>query len=55
MVARGDVDGTPAQFAGGVNRALEICVVDDVIKPKESRRRIAVGLAGGGRHGTIPL
>lgn len=45
--------------AGGVNRALEIGVVDDVIKPAESRRRIAEALAAApaarGAHGNIPL
>jgi acetyl-CoA/propionyl-CoA carboxylase carboxyl transferase subunit len=45
--------------AGGVHRALEIGVVDDVIKPAETRRRIAEALAGApaarGAHGNIPL
>ncbi|GIF95484.1 acyl-CoA carboxylase subunit beta [Catellatospora citrea] len=45
--------------AGGVNRALEIGVVDDVIKPTESRKRIAEALAAApaarGAHGNIPL
>ncbi|GAB4053469.1 acyl-CoA carboxylase subunit beta [Catellatospora paridis] len=45
--------------AGGVNRALEIGVVDDVIKPAESRKRIAEALAAApaarGAHGNIPL
>ena len=45
--------------AGGVNRALEIGVVDDVIKPEETRRRIAEALAAApaarGAHGNIPL
>jgi acetyl-CoA/propionyl-CoA carboxylase carboxyl transferase subunit len=47
------------RFAGGVGRALEIGVVDDVIKPSESRRRIAEALAAApaarGAHGNIPL
>ncbi|WP_442935200.1 acyl-CoA carboxylase subunit beta [Micromonospora sp. CPCC 206061] len=47
------------RVAGGVNRALEIGVVDDVIKPGETRRRIAEALAGApaarGAHGNIPL
>jgi acetyl-CoA/propionyl-CoA carboxylase carboxyl transferase subunit len=47
------------QTAGGVNRALEIGVVDDVVKPEETRRRIAEALAGApaarGAHGNIPL
>jgi acetyl-CoA/propionyl-CoA carboxylase carboxyl transferase subunit len=45
--------------AGGVSRALEIGVVDDVIKPEETRRRIAEALAAApaarGAHGNIPL
>ncbi|MEV4416284.1 carboxyl transferase domain-containing protein [Catellatospora sp. NPDC049609] len=45
--------------AGGVNRALEIGVVDDVIKPAETRKRIAEALAAApaarGAHGNIPL
>jgi len=47
------------QVAGGVNRALEIGVVDEVIKPSETRRRIAEALAAApaarGAHGNIPL
>jgi acetyl-CoA/propionyl-CoA carboxylase carboxyl transferase subunit len=45
--------------AGGVTRALEIGVVDDVIEPTETRRRIAEALAAApaarGAHGNIPL
>jgi acetyl-CoA/propionyl-CoA carboxylase carboxyl transferase subunit len=45
--------------AGGVNRALEIGVVDDVITPDQTRRRIAEALAAApaarGAHGNIPL
>ncbi|MDG4827355.1 carboxyl transferase domain-containing protein [Asanoa sp. WMMD1127] len=45
--------------AGGVQRALEIGVVDDVIEPGETRRRIAEALAAApaarGAHGNIPL
>jgi acetyl-CoA/propionyl-CoA carboxylase carboxyl transferase subunit len=45
--------------AGGVNRALEIGVVDDVITPVDTRRRIAEALAGApaarGAHSNIPL
>jgi acetyl-CoA/propionyl-CoA carboxylase carboxyl transferase subunit len=45
--------------AGGVNLALEIGVVDDVIKPTETRKRIAEALANApaarGAHGNIPL
>jgi acetyl-CoA/propionyl-CoA carboxylase carboxyl transferase subunit len=47
------------RVAGGVNRALEIGVVDEVIKPRETRRRIAEALANApaarGAHGNIPL
>jgi acetyl-CoA/propionyl-CoA carboxylase carboxyl transferase subunit len=47
------------RVAGGVNRALEIGVVDDVVKPEETRRRIAEALASApaarGAHGNIPL
>ena len=47
------------EFAGGVNRALEIGVVDDVVQPGETRKRIAAALAGApaarGAHGNIPL
>jgi acetyl-CoA/propionyl-CoA carboxylase carboxyl transferase subunit len=45
--------------AGGVNRALEIGVVDAMVEPKETRRRIAEALAAApaarGAHGNIPL
>jgi len=45
--------------AGGVDRALEIGVVNDVIKPEDTRRRIAEALAAApparGDHGNIPL
>ncbi|MGA3527292.1 acyl-CoA carboxylase subunit beta [Micromonosporaceae bacterium DT32] len=47
------------RIAGGVNRALEIGVVDAVITPAETRARIAEALAaapaGRGTHGNIPL
>ncbi|MEV0720521.1 carboxyl transferase domain-containing protein [Asanoa sp. NPDC050611] len=47
------------KVAGGVQRALEIGVVDDVIEPGETRRRIAEALAAApaarGAHGNIPL
>ncbi|SBT45520.1 acyl-CoA carboxylase subunit beta [Micromonospora auratinigra] len=47
------------RVAGGVNRALEIGVVDAVITPAETRRRIAEALAAApaarGAHGNIPL
>jgi acetyl-CoA/propionyl-CoA carboxylase carboxyl transferase subunit len=45
--------------AGGVQRAVEIGVVDEVIKPAETRRRIAEAMAAApaarGAHGNIPL
>jgi len=45
--------------AGGVARAVELGVVDDVITPAETRRRVAEALAsapaGRGAHGNIPL
>jgi acetyl-CoA/propionyl-CoA carboxylase carboxyl transferase subunit len=47
------------QIAGGVDRAVAIGVVDEVIKPAETRRRLAEALAaapaGRGAHGNIPL
>ena len=47
------------QIAGGVDRAVAIGVVDEVIKPTETRRRLAEALAaapaGRGAHGNIPL
>ena len=47
------------RVAGGVNRALEIGVVDDVVKPADTRARIAEALAAApaarGAHGNIPL
>ncbi len=47
------------KVAGGVNRALEIGVVDRVIEPAETRRVLAEALAaappGRGAHGNIPL
>ena len=47
------------RVAGGVNRALEIGVVDDVVSPQETRWRIAQALAAApaarGEHGNIPL
>ena len=47
------------KVAGGVNRALEIGVVDRVIEPAGTRRVLAEALAaappGRGAHGNIPL
>jgi acetyl-CoA/propionyl-CoA carboxylase carboxyl transferase subunit len=48
-----------AEIAGGVDRAVRIGVVDEVIKPAQTRRRLAEALAaapaGRGAHGNIPL
>jgi len=47
------------RIAGGVNRALEIGVVDEVVEPSQTRRRLVGALAdapsGRGAHGNIPL
>ncbi|QSB13328.1 acyl-CoA carboxylase subunit beta [Natronosporangium hydrolyticum] len=47
------------RVAGGVNRALEIGVVDEVIEPGKTRRRLADAIAAApaarGAHGNIPL
>jgi len=47
------------QVAGGVGRALEIGVVDAIVKPDQTRRRVAKALANAplarGAHGNIPL
>jgi acetyl-CoA/propionyl-CoA carboxylase carboxyl transferase subunit len=47
------------RIAGGVNRALQIGVVDEVIEPSQTRRRLVAALAeapaGRGAHGNIPL
>jgi acetyl-CoA/propionyl-CoA carboxylase carboxyl transferase subunit len=47
------------RIAGGVARAVEIGVVDEIIQPSETRRRVAEALAsapaGRGAHGNIPL
>jgi acetyl-CoA/propionyl-CoA carboxylase carboxyl transferase subunit len=47
------------KIAGGVDRAVAIGVVDEVIKPAQTRRRLAEALAaapaGRGAHGNNPL
>jgi acetyl-CoA/propionyl-CoA carboxylase carboxyl transferase subunit len=47
------------KIAGGVQRAVELGVVDEIIAPIETRRRVAEALAsapaGRGAHGNIPL
>jgi acetyl-CoA/propionyl-CoA carboxylase carboxyl transferase subunit len=48
-----------ARIAGGVGRALELGVVDELVSPAETRAAIAAALAaapaGRGAHGNIPL
>jgi acetyl-CoA/propionyl-CoA carboxylase carboxyl transferase subunit len=48
-----------AQVAGGVDRAMAIGVLDEVISPRDTRRRLAEAFAaapaGRGHHGNIPL
>lgn len=47
------------RIAGGVDRAIELGVVDEIISPAQTRRRVAEALAsapaGRGAHGNIPL
>lgn len=47
------------RIAGGVERAMAIGVVDEVIDPKQTRQKLAEALAaapaGRGSHGNIPL
>jgi acetyl-CoA/propionyl-CoA carboxylase carboxyl transferase subunit len=47
------------RIAGGVNRALQIGVVDVVVEPAQTKRRLIQALAaapvGRGAHGNIPL
>lgn len=47
------------RLAGGVERAVSIGVVDEIIDPVQTRRRLAEALAaapaGRGQHGNIPL
>lgn len=47
------------RIAGGVNRALQIGVVDEVVEPARTRQRLIEALAaaplGRGAHGNIPL
>ncbi len=51
-----------ARLAGGVDRALEIGVVDEVVEPSRTRTAVAVAVADAladgptrGQHGNIPL
>ncbi len=45
--------------AGGVDRALDLGVVDEIVKPEDTRRKLAEALSaappGRGAHGNIPL
>jgi acetyl-CoA/propionyl-CoA carboxylase carboxyl transferase subunit len=47
------------KIAGGVNRALQIGVVDEVVEPVRTKRRLVAALASAqparGAHGNIPL
>ncbi len=47
------------RIAGGVNRALQIGVVDEVVEPAKTKRRLVEALStappGRGAHGNIPL
>ncbi|HEX2299093.1 MAG TPA: carboxyl transferase domain-containing protein [Pseudonocardiaceae bacterium] len=47
------------KIAGGVNKAREIGVVDEVVEPMQTKRRLVAALAevppGRGAHGNIPL
>jgi acetyl-CoA/propionyl-CoA carboxylase carboxyl transferase subunit len=47
------------RIAGGVNRAVQIGVVDEVVDPAQTRRRLVTALHaaphGRGAHGNIPL
>jgi acetyl-CoA/propionyl-CoA carboxylase carboxyl transferase subunit len=56
---RAELTGEHSRVAGGVQRALELGVVDEVVKPVDTRRRIAEALAAApaarGAHGNIPL
>ena len=48
-----------SRLAGGVGRAVELGVVDELIEPSKTRATIAAALAAApalrGRHGNIPL
>jgi acetyl-CoA/propionyl-CoA carboxylase carboxyl transferase subunit len=48
-----------ARLAGGVGRAMEIGVVDELIEPSRTRAEVAAALAAvpaaRGAHGNIPL
>ena len=56
---RAELVAEQIRVAGGVDRAMAIGVVDEVIDPRHTRRRLAEALAaapaGRGHHGNIPL
>jgi acetyl-CoA/propionyl-CoA carboxylase carboxyl transferase subunit len=56
---RRDLVAEQERVAGGVTKAVEIGVVDEVIEPRATRQRIAAALAEApparGAHGNIPL
>jgi acetyl-CoA/propionyl-CoA carboxylase carboxyl transferase subunit len=49
-----------ARLAGGIDKAVEIGVVDEIVEPTRTRSAIAAAIASSGlvtrgRHGNIPL
>jgi acetyl-CoA/propionyl-CoA carboxylase carboxyl transferase subunit len=56
---RGKLIAEQVRAAGGVDRAMRIGVLDEVISPRQTRRRLAEAFAaapaGRGQHGNIPL
>ncbi len=54
-----DLAAEHARIAGGTDRAIAIGVLDEVIAPEQTRRRLAEAFAGApagrGHHGNIPL
>ncbi|AHH94587.1 acyl-CoA carboxylase subunit beta [Kutzneria viridogrisea] len=56
---RAELIAEHTRIAGGVERGMEIGVIDEVIEPAQTRHRLAEALAtapaGRGHHGNIPL
>lgn len=56
---RADLVREHEELSGGVRRALDLQVVDEVIDPRTTRRRLAEALAAApttrGAHNNIPL
>ena len=54
-----DLAAEHARIAGGADRVMAIGVLDEVISPAQTRRRLAEAFAaapaGRGHHGNIPL